>query len=203
MVKNVGAARLLAATKIFAVTALVLGLSACGWHLRGQVSLPESMRHVHLQADTISTTQRRDIEFAFTLNKVNLVPLSEAAYTVQLFGIEKERRADSLGTDAVADSIALSLTADYAIADQQGIVVIPRGPARVSRSFNFDRDNLAAKNQEEQIIERELRQELAQQILRSFRYALRNRSEAPSSTPEIVPRVHEQLDEQTTPGATD
>lgn len=182
-------------------------LSGCGWHLRGQLNLPDNLRSVHLQGVGISSSQLRDFEQAFTLNKINLVDQAEAAYTVQLFNLEKERRVNSLGTDAVADSIALSLSADYAIFDQQGQAVIARGPAKVSRNFNFDRDNLAAKNQEEKIIEAELRRELAQQILRSFRFALKQQSKASApatNTPAASeqPAVkQEQLDEQAAPGA--
>lgn len=184
-------------------------LSGCGWHLRGQIDLPDEMRKVYLHAPSIGASQLRDIQQAFTLSKIELVPENFAPYTVQLFDINKERRVNSLGTDAVADSIALSLTADYAIIDEQGAEIIPRGPAKVSRSYNFDRDNLAAKNQEEQTIERELRQELAQQILRSFRFALRKQSTGDTPTVQTPlesnqPAVlQEQLDEQATPGATD
>ncbi|BFM08507.1 LPS assembly lipoprotein LptE [Halioxenophilus aromaticivorans] len=184
-----------------AITALLL-LSACGWHLRGKIDLPEAMRQVHLQTENIGAEQERDIQLAFKLNKISLVTADEANYIVRIFSVDKERRVNSLGTDGVADSIALSLTADFDITDSQGVEVIERGPSRVARSYNFDRDNVAAKAQEEQTIERELRQELAQQILRSFRFALRNQSQTPATTPsETVPQ--ESLDEQTAPGATE
>ena len=193
------------AKTMFVRTAIItsaLLLSACGWHLRGKIDLPDAMRQVHLQTHDISTAQKRDIELAFTLNKVALVAADEANYSVQIYAVESERRVNSLGTDGVADSIALSLTADYAIVDANGVEVIPRGPSKVSRNYNFDRDNVAAKAQEEQIIERELSQELAQQILRSFRFALRNQT--PATEPATTSNVsQETLDEQTTSGATE
>ncbi len=184
------------------ILAATLALSACGWHLRGKIDLPEAMRQVHLQTDATSAEQKRDIEVAFALNKVALVAADEANYTVRIFSVDKERRVNSLGTDGVADSIALSLTADFDITDSQGIEVIERGPSRVARSYNFDRDNVAAKAQEEQTIERELRQELAQQILRSFRFALRNQSQT-SSAPDTEAVPQESLDEQTAPRTTE
>jgi len=182
-------------------------LASCGWHLRGSIDLPDEMRRVYLQAEAINVDLRRDIELAFELNGVELTPADQAAYSVQLMSVTEDRRVSSLGTDGVADSISLSLIANYAISDAKGTVVIPEGPAKVTRSFNFDRDNVAAKEQEEQTIARELRQELAQQILRSFRYALRNRSESgateETSGPETPTVIEQELDEQAAPGTTE
>ncbi len=159
----------------------ILLMSACGWHLRGQVDLPEDQRSVHLAISNNARELRHELERAFTLNGVELTSADQAALLVSVSQLTEDRRVSSLGTDAVADSVSLSLLVTYSVADRDGKVIIPRGPARVGRSFTYDRDNVTAKSLEEQTIRREIQQELAQQILRNIRYSLNKQPAIPAT----------------------
>lgn len=158
--------------KNLCLISLVIGLSACGWHLRGSLALDDDERLINLASQGISPELTREITTAFELNNITLTSADKAFYIVRVSDGIQDRRASSLGSDGVADSIAVSLQVTYSISDNQGQVLIPIGLSKVSRSYVYDRDNIAAKHQEELTIINELRRELAQQILRSFRYAL-------------------------------
>jgi LPS-assembly lipoprotein len=156
------------------IALLVVGVTACGWHLRGSLDLPDELRSVHLNAAGVDRFLREDLERALTLSQVKLEPADTAAFTISLSNVEQERRVNSVGTDGVADSIRLGLATEYTVTDRDGNLLVTDGSAQVVRVYNFDRDNVAAKAQEEQLVLKELRRELAQQLLRQIRFALVN-----------------------------
>ena len=162
----------------------LLVTSGCGWHLRGQIDLPADQRDIYLSISGSARAIEKDLRREFTLNGINLVDQSQANLLVSVIKLSQDRRVSSLGTDAVADSVSLSLLVTYSVTRQDGKIIIPLGPARVGKSYTYDRNSVAAKAREEQTIREEIQQELAQQILRSIRYALSRHLESEAAQQE-------------------
>lgn len=153
---------------------LSLAISACGWHLRGSVSLPDELRELALESDGVNTTLIRDIERAFELNKIELVSAEYAPYRMTLSKELEQRRVSAVSSDGLAERISLTLSIEFILENQQGLVVGDPGKATVTRSYGFDRQNVAGKAAEEQLVKEEMRQELAQQLLRRYRFLALN-----------------------------
>ncbi|WP_317930998.1 LPS assembly lipoprotein LptE [Halioxenophilus sp. WMMB6] len=181
-------------------TLLAAGLTGCGWHLRGDLNLSEEARRIHLTDSRVNVELRRELERLFTQSGVELSADKSTSYTLHLTSANEDRRVSSLGSDAVADSVSLTLSLSYSIIAPAGQVVVEPVAISVTRSYNYDRDNVAAKAEEEQLLKSEIRREVVQQILRGYRYAVENaQTAAPasdSSAPDSpTPVAHESLDE--------
>ncbi|MEL7400484.1 MAG: LPS assembly lipoprotein LptE, partial [Pseudomonadota bacterium] len=74
---------------------------------------------------------------------------------------------------------------DYSIADADGNILAPLTTARVIRSYNYDRNDVIAKNEEESLIRKEMRTQLAAQILNRLRFL--NKPATASSNGQTAP----------------
>ncbi|MCE2027200.1 LPS assembly lipoprotein LptE [Sessilibacter corallicola] len=159
----------------FLITAIIcFSISACGWHLRGSVSLPEDLRELALESDGVNATVIREIERAFELNKIELVDAQYAPYRMTLSDEFEERRISAVSSDGLAERISLTLSVAFVIENQDGFILGEPGKATVTRSYGFDRQNVAGKAAEEQLVKQEMRQELGQQLLRRYRFLAAN-----------------------------
>lgn len=153
------------------LSALILLLSACGWHLRGTNQADLNVDSVYITADRGLSDFVIELKRALAVNQVSTPDLaSNADYSIALSNEKKTRRAVSVGNDALVTEYELSLSIDYLITSKQGDLLVPVTKAEVIRSYEFDRNAMVAKSEEENLIKAEMQNTLIQQILRQLRF---------------------------------
>lgn len=162
-------------------------VSACGWHLRGSSSIPLDISSVYVTAEDSYGSLVSTLKQSLASNQVaNAENSSDAQYTVILSNEQHDRRTVSVGNDALAAEYELSLSVDYVIQDGEGKTLSTKSTASSLRAYDFDRNAVVAKSEEERLILSEMRNNVVQQILRRLRFISQAQAKQPAETAEQV-----------------
>lgn len=91
---------------------------------------------------------------------------SAAAVVIELRDMRRTRRGVSVNSRARVAEYQLNLQVLYGVRDADQELLAPQW-ARSARVYQVDRDNLVGSNEEETLLEREMRSDLVQQIIRA------------------------------------
>jgi len=153
---------------------LMIGLtSACGWHLRGSINLPDNLTSLYVSAANAHGALITEIKQQLKANKVAIAETSaEAPYSLVIVEERNERRTAGVGSDALTSAYEVTLAADYQVRARGGEILAPVTTAVTSRTYNFSAGNASSAEQEEAILLGEMRREIAQQMLRRLQSAV-------------------------------
>jgi LPS-assembly lipoprotein len=165
--------------------ALLLLVSSCGFHLRGEMVLPEVMARTKLVAPAGSLV-RYEVE-NLLLGAGGVVTEEESSATAVLTLHSERILSRVLSVDALgrAREHALTLVVKYSLQEVGGTMLAQPLSSRVERDFRFDPDNVLAQRSEQEMVQQEMRRVAAQQILR--RLQTLSRAADTDSPPESVP----------------
>ncbi len=159
-------------TKAVWVSVLVSAsmVSGCGFHLRGQIELPENLRQMAL-----SCPQDESRDLCLNLRKsleqsgIEIIDSSSAttglAAVLSINEVEDQRRAVSIGNDAGVAEYEVTRSVRFSFTDARGNPIIADGKTSQFQSYRFDETSVLGKDKEEEQIRKELNQLLAQDIL--------------------------------------
>lgn len=152
---------------LLAGVALALGLSACGFQLRG-TDLRSSVARVYLDAaPRLSYTA--PMREALTRAGVAVVAdRAPDALILDLIDERRSRRSISVSETAVAAEYEVILALRYAVRSGDGAEL--QAPLWVERErvYRVDRDNILGSSEERALLEREMQAELIAQVIRSL-----------------------------------
>jgi LPS-assembly lipoprotein len=166
------------------VIAFLLSLTACGWQLRGSVSLPAGMEPLYIGG---ANNGQLAVEVRNLLagNGVQLTDnASEANYQLQVASAGAEKRSLSLGGGTTTAEYQLTESAIFSLIDDGGQVVL--GPETISqrRILRNDPNAVLSSDEEERLLRRELQSVLAAQIARRIaKYRAPQNDATPSTEP--------------------
>ncbi|GAA5316405.1 MAG: hypothetical protein AseanaTS_16090 [Candidatus Pelagadaptatus aseana] len=158
-------------------------LTACGWHLRGDLNLPSDLQSLYIDNQSQGNVTEAELNRLIAANDVTVTEnRADAQYTITLSNERYERRTISVTSGGEASEYELTYEVDYSITNAEDLILVPKSTAQVIRSYSYDRDNVIAKNEEEELIRQEMKPQLASQILNRLRFL----SAAPVSAPEAT-----------------
>jgi LPS-assembly lipoprotein len=152
-------------------------LAGCGFQLRGvdgSSALPESWRSLHLATGNPNSEFARTVSANFSANGVNWGTREEASFELRLGPERFTQRNLSVNAQARAAEFDLVMSAEFAVADSEGRLVMPPTTATVNKQMENDPQNVVGKAEEVRILRTELRRELADQILRRMSFFAAN-----------------------------
>lgn len=171
---------------------LLAGLvSGCGFHLRG-LGLETTMESVFVSGPSGLQAGRSelagDLRRAFAQNGVELADAAGGAeLLLRVLDERRGRRSLSVTGQARAAEWELTLGLQFSASlpgeDDAQPLIEPRW-LEVKRFFRVDRNNIVGSNEEQRLIERELKNDLVQQVLRSVNQVLSQRAEQPAEMPD-------------------
>jgi LPS-assembly lipoprotein len=168
--------------RFVAVLALAVAVAGCGFHLRGRTPLPESVSVVVVTGKDQELVAA--LEDALRVSGATLVTDIKQAKAVLETSDEKfERRVRTLDTRGKATSYRLHYTARYRLTGADGTALAKDRSVSAARDFDFDADQVLAKENEERDLREEMVEDLAQQILRQLNAAAR-RAASTSAAPD-------------------
>lgn len=150
------------------VLLLAVMLTGCGFHLRGQVSLPENMRVVSIDGIAPYSEFAVELRRALANNGVSVVDSASSAQAIiKLSGLRFDRRVLSVSplTGKVRE-YELVYSVDMRVVDTAGKQLLAPHRLRQVRDFLFDENAVLGKATEEAQLRKEMQAELIQQVLR-------------------------------------
>ncbi|MBH79574.1 MAG: hypothetical protein CMQ49_03565 [Gammaproteobacteria bacterium] len=141
-------------------------LAGCGFQLRSW-DLSSSIDSFYVQAAANNPLEQPLRRGLLQAGVPQADSAASAAVVVTLHELRRSRRGVSVTPRSRVAEYELNLDARFGLraADKE---LLASQWARASRVFRVDRDNLVASNEEQALLEREMRADLVQQILRAL-----------------------------------
>ncbi|ALP52033.1 hypothetical protein Tel_02140 [Candidatus Tenderia electrophaga] len=161
---------------------LVLGLSACGWHLRGSQTMDVSLPPVYLEFHNASAELRRDLNQTLASAQVNVVnQAAQAGLLLTIHNEQRGRRVLAVDSSGRVSEYELQYTLTFSARDRGGKVLIPQDSIVQQRDYRFDESQVLAKGEEEKKLFDFMRRMSIQALLRRL-HALDIGAEADTPT---------------------
>lgn len=133
--------------------------------------MPSDLKAIHISSQSGNDTTVNQLLRVLKSNGIERAEtIEQGQYSIRLSNEREERRSISVGSGGLVSEYELTSEVDYAISDAKGTILAPTTTARVIRSYNYDRNDVIAKNEEENLIRKEMRTQLASQILNRLRF---------------------------------
>lgn len=151
---------------IVSLPLIALVLSACGFQLRGSVSIPSELHQMSLHcSNQLSKVLCQTLTKQLELNEVNLVEDSAADYILTITALDSSRRAVSITDRAVAVEYEVTNKATFNLVAADQTTIIEDTSTSARQSYRFDEDNVISKTREEEQVKDQLNKLLASKII--------------------------------------
>ncbi|MBS0464731.1 MAG: hypothetical protein JSS03_07035 [Proteobacteria bacterium] len=154
---------------------VALALSACGFHPRGEMTLPAGMGAVKAFSvdpyDPLVAVLNRDL--ARTGAQAGADPAAKGP-TVVVAGQTWEQLPLTVNVHAQATEYNISYVVKYELLGADGKAIVPMQEARLQRDFQYDAAHALGSAQEQDTIRDEMRRDMAATIIRRIDIVLRN-----------------------------
>lgn len=144
------------------VLACLLGLSACGFQLRGNASLPFDSLYVEGGQD-IAVDLQRAIRPTTTKVTDNA---QEAQAVLQILSESREKRILTLSSTGRVNEFRLLYRVDFKVIDKAGRELLKQQQVELRRDITFNDSQTLAKESEEALLYRDMQSDAVQQIFR-------------------------------------
>ncbi len=139
-------------------------LLGCGFHLRGQQSLPFETLYVP-GGSALSVELKRNLAAAASGTKLVNDP-KEAQAVLGFTSEQREKIILSFDTAGRVREYQLRYTVGFRLTDNKSQVYIPTSEIRLTRDISFSDAQVLAKEAEEAQLYREMQSDMVQQLLR-------------------------------------
>lgn len=169
----------------------MLGLSGCGFHLRGAVPLPPAMKHVHLQVGTSMLSFRRALERNLELSGVELEDhggpgIAEMNVPVVAFSNDLM----TLGGYTQVVEYAVRFHVQFFVDDDKGDPVIGRQRLDMQREYSVQSNQTIGTSGQTEQMQQGMVDDMVQSIMLRLRAATLHPEAARKSDPEAVAPIN-------------
>ena len=149
------------------LTAALLTLTACGFHMRGEVVLPSGLQRVHVQIADPFSPLKRDLEAALKRGGATIEenPGADVADVI-ISAVSIGPVARSVGANAYVNEFSMVYHVELQITDAKNKVLIPKQVIEHSREFTFDQTQAIGTTAEQDEIKKEMERDMVQTIVR-------------------------------------
>lgn len=156
--------------KFFILFTLLL-VSACGYHLRGAIDLPDDLKNIYIQGASSQLTESLKKSLRLSDGKLVETP-EEAGLVVQVIKEDMRRRVLSLSSTGRANEYELYYLLGFILLDAEGNQWSEKQMIELSRDYFNDQEDVLGKANEEQLIRKELYRKAVRSIITRSRIAL-------------------------------
>lgn len=159
--------------KLVLIFALSL-LTACGYHLRGSMSLSSELKNIYLFGMSGSLSQEMKSLLKASDVKLAQSP-NEAGVVVKILKEDMRRRTISIGQTGKSSEMELDYYLKFQIYDSQQNPLLDEQTIELSREFFNDQLALLAKENEEQTIRTEMYRQVARMLMSRTEAAVKSK----------------------------
>ena len=144
--------------------ALLLTLAACGFKLRGTADVPFETIYLPGATGGIALDLKRNIQIGTNAKVVD--DAAKAQAVMQFTEEAKQKEVLSLTGTGKVREFQLRYRVGFRVHDNKGGEYVPQSSIQLTRDVTFNDTEILAKEQEEQILFRDMQTDMVQQILR-------------------------------------
>jgi LPS-assembly lipoprotein len=151
----------------FSLLLCVCALTACGFHLRGQIEMPEQLSPLYLEAENIDSSLLRELDNILRANNINRAESkSDASAFLKITQANKSRRVLSVDNRGRVREYELSLRIQYTLQGRN----ISRLDKKISltRDLLFDPDSVLAISHEQEVLYQDMSRDAARLMLQQL-----------------------------------
>ncbi|MDZ7840516.1 MAG: LPS assembly lipoprotein LptE [Gammaproteobacteria bacterium] len=148
--------------QILVAASLVTG---CGFHLRGQLPLPEQLKVIAVSGTDGEFTE--EMIDALETSGAQVVDEAEARALLDLYNVEFSRTVRTIDTRGKVTGYILRYEVSYRIVDDEGEELRDTSMA-MQRDYNFDPEQVLQAEQEEESLREDMVGEMVQRIMRQL-----------------------------------
>jgi LPS-assembly lipoprotein len=147
--------------------AMLALLSACGFHVRGNYQLPDTLGAVYIEVPGYDYDLRHRLQRTLGARGVRLVDDATAADSVlRITNPRFDTRVLSVGTDARVREHELRYTLGFELRKRDGTVLVAPQSVELLRDVTYDETNVLGSQSEASAGRLELQDQAVQQIVR-------------------------------------
>jgi LPS-assembly lipoprotein len=156
------------------ILAALCTLSACGFHMRGEVQLPPGMQRVHVQIADPYSPLVRDLEAALVRSGAKVENAAgDGIAEISIPVISLAPIVRSVGANAYVNEFSMVYHVEMQITDANGKTLMPKQVIEHSREFTFDQTQAIGTSAEQDEIKKEMERDMVQALLRKIEAAER------------------------------
>jgi len=157
------------------MASLLVTLSACGFHLRGDVELPPVLQDTYIDSRDPYTGIAHALRVQMERSGVNVLETRDQASAIlKVIGERSENRVLSVGSSGKATEYELFNEVVFSLSDGKGKELLKPQTVRVTRDLVFDQNELLGKLSEADSIHRQMLDSIARQILTRIQVGLQH-----------------------------
>ncbi len=167
------------------LTILLCGLmTACGFQLRGAVSLPPGVEPIAIQSASPGDSLSTELRIMLSAYDIDLATAAEeASFRLVISEQERDRRTAALDQNARAVEYQLIETVVFELRDSEGKTVLGPNKLTERRIMPNDPNRVVSSGEEETLLRREMQRNLAGKIARQLSSFDYNQSATSNTTP--------------------
>lgn len=148
-------------------------LSGCGFHLRGNIAIPDWAKSMYVQSNTPYGRFEILLKRALKASGATLMQDQKAAaITVQILNQQTDRKILTLGSDARVQDFQLTHTVTLQVLDDIQTILLAPMTLTQNRHFTFNKKEVLGKSEEEALLLSDMQKELTYQAIQIIRGAL-------------------------------
>ncbi|MGR8933773.1 MAG: LPS-assembly lipoprotein LptE [Gammaproteobacteria bacterium] len=152
------------AAKPAAAAFLALLLTACGFHMRGTMLLPEAMQNIYLEnaSSTLATEVKKTLKFS----NAKIVSSKQSAGVIIKIVNEQFRTISlSISSHGKTNEFELFYSLDFEILDAEGKILQPKKNMIITRSYFNDQTQVLAKGNEATLLRQQIYQQAGSNLV--------------------------------------
>jgi LPS-assembly lipoprotein len=123
---------------------LCIGISACGFHLRGSSQIAERYNPINVQHDRLTDQQWRELRSALTNASASLSEAHNARRLRVSFSRLKDSKLTS-SSSANVELLQLGMQLKFSVIDEQGNLLMDAQELTQNRTVELDSDNVLSQ----------------------------------------------------------
>jgi len=153
--------------RLGAVLLLAISITACGFHLRGNIPLPKVIQNMYVQAP--DGTFKDKLEEILSQAGANIAPSAIVAdVIVNVIDASSSRNVGTLDERGKVDSYNLVFSVQYSLDDTNGKVVRKKATLRETRQYDFDPELVVESESEEDQLVSSMEEDVALRMVRQL-----------------------------------
>lgn len=146
---------------------LIFSLAGCGFHLRGDLNIPISLRLLAISPDQPLDAFQKTFRRILVMNHVQIQENRNCpANTLCLLNQSFSERGLAYGTDLQINRILLQFKVEYQILDPEGNIIVACNTLQVGRELTINPNAVLGTEHDRLRVQNELYEDAAMQLIR-------------------------------------
>jgi LPS-assembly lipoprotein len=146
---------------------LLVAIAGCGFQLRGEVPLPDSLKVMYVQGINIQRGIGLELKRSLRQNGIQVVDdYQKESAILTVLEYKFERRVLSVGNNAKVSEYELFGSLKFKVIDGQGKLIVEPFEVEGIRDYQFDQTQVLSSDGEEAILREQISQQLVNSLIR-------------------------------------